>query len=68
MSLTKERIGEPVPLAAVLSNEPSTVQTCSETEGCPENAHEDVAHTYVQQDEINWGPEGAKLCKNKQSE
>lgn len=68
MPLTKEGIGEPVPLAAVLSNEPSPVQTRGETEGCPENAHEDVAQTDVQQDEVDGRPEGAKLCEDEKRE
>ncbi len=68
MSLTKEGIGEPVPLAAVFSNEPPAVQTRGETEGRPEDAHEDVAHTDVQQDEIDGRPEGAKLCEDKEHE
>lgn len=68
MSLTKERIGEPVPLAAVLSYEPSSVQTRRETEGSPENTHEYVAQADIQQDEIDGRPECAKLCKDEQSE
>lgn len=68
MLLTKEGIGEPVPLAAIIPNEPPPVHTGGETEGCPENAHEGVAQTDVQQDEIDGRPEGAKLCEDKKSE
>lgn len=68
ISLTKEGIGKPVPLTAVLSYEPSSVHTGCETEGSPENAHEDVAQADIQQDEIDGCPEGAKLCEDEQSE
>lgn len=68
LSLTKEGIGKPVPLAALLSNQPSPVQTRGKTEGCPESAHEDVAQTDVQQDEIDGRPEGAKLCEDEKNE
>lgn len=66
--LTKEGIGEPVPLAAVLSDEPPPVQTRSKTEGSPEKTNEDVAQADVQQDEIDGRPEGAKLRENEQSQ
>lgn len=68
MSLTEEGIGEPVPLAAVLSDEPPPVQTRSKTEGCPESADEDVAQTDVQQDQVDGRPERAKLCEDEQRE
>lgn len=67
MSLTEEGIGESVPLAAALSDEPSPVQTRSETEGRPEDAHEDVAQTDVHQDEVNGRPQGAKLCEDEKN-
>lgn len=66
--LTKKGIGEPVPLAAVLSDEPSAVQTRSETEWRPEHAHEDVAQADVQQDEVDGRPEGPKLREDEQRE
>lgn len=65
-SLTKEGVGEPVPLAAVLAYEPSAVQAGGEAEGGPEHAHEEVAHADVQQDQINRRPEGAELCEDEQ--
>lgn len=68
MSLTEEGIGEPVPLAAALPNEPPPVHTRSETEGRPEDAHQDVAQADVQQDEVNGRPEGAKLHEDEKDE
>lgn len=68
LQLTKQGIGEAVPLTAVLSNEPPPVQARSETKGCPENAHKDVAQADVQQDEVDGRPEAAKLGEYEQSE
>lgn len=65
-SLTEEGVGEPVPLAAVLSNEPPPVQTRCEAERGPENTDEDVAQADVQQYEVDGRPESAKLCKDEQ--
>lgn len=68
MQLTKEGVSEAVPLAAMLSDQPSTPQTRGEAERCPENAHEDVAQTDVQQDEVDGCPQGAKLCEHEEGE
>lgn len=68
MSLTEQGICEPVPLASVLTDEPPPVQTRREAERRPEDAHEDVAQTDVQQDEVDGRPEGAKLCEDKNDE
>lgn len=67
-ALTKEGVGEAVPPAAVLSNEPAAAQAGGEAEGGPEDAHEHVAHADVQQDEVDGGPQGAKLREGEQSQ
>lgn len=68
MPLTKKGIGEPVPLAAVLPDQPPSVQTGGEAEGRPEDAHQDVAQADIHQDEVNRCPEGAKLHEDEENE
>lgn len=68
MSLTKEGIGEPVPLAAVVPDQPLSVHTRGEAEGRPEDAHQDVAQADIHQDEVNGCPEGAKLHEDEENE
>lgn len=68
MPLTEEGVGEPVPLAPLLPDEPPAVQTGREAEGSPEDADEDVAQADVEQDEVDGRPQGAKLCEDEQDE
>lgn len=66
--LTKEGIGEPVPHAALLSDQPPPLQAGGEAERRPEHAHQDVAQVDVQQDEIDGRPQGAILDEDEENE
>lgn len=66
--LTKEGIGEPVPHATPLSNQPPPLQAGGKAEGCPKNTHQDVTQVDVQQDEIDGCPQGSILDENEENE
>lgn len=68
MSLTEEGIGEAVPLAAALPEQPPPAHAGGEAQRRPGDAHEDVAHADVQQDEVDGRPEAAELSEDDHSE
>lgn len=65
-SLTKEGVGEPVPLTAGLSGQPPTPQARGETERGPEDADQDVAQADVEQDQVDGGPQATEPGEDQQ--
>lgn len=66
--LTKEGIGEAVPHAAPLSDQPAALQAGGEAERCPKHTHQDVAQIDVQQDEVDGRPQGAVLDEDQENQ
>ena len=61
--LTEEGVGETVPPAPQVPDQPSAVEAGGETKGGPEEAHQHVADADVQQDQVDRRPETMKLRK-----
>lgn len=66
--LTEKRIGETIPLATQVPDEPPPVDIRSKTEWRAKNAHKYVTDADVQQDEVDGCPETTKLCEYQQNE
>ena len=66
--LTEKRVGETVPLAPLVSDEPSAVEARRKTEGSSKDTHQHVTHADVEQDEVDGRPQHLEPCEEEKDE
>lgn len=68
VKLTKEGIDEAVPHAAYRSNEPAALSAGNKAEWGSYDAHHQVTHRNVHQQQVNWRSQHFVLTKNYQNQ